>query len=284
MPWWNFRKQEQHPHQPEPAQPAIGVTTPLIVGRRPPAAPPDAEAVERQRKRTERRVQDLRYDIAQAQAAASEPNRWTERIDQITQAIDQARRDAEAALSVPEGRVGIELPPLPVIIEEVLAAEPARVRFQVGDLPFNYQEEVDWAERGHQKADGLLRRVTGDVDALLPPGIPPERVDELREHLAHGLATLAEQLRDDAAAGRTTPPLTLADLASPCPVCGGWRDLRGRCPACQERQWLSDRLRADADRLMKERNEQLNDMQRMRERLPMLQRQLADVEATLEEG
>jgi hypothetical protein len=164
-----------------------------------------------------------------------------------------------------------------MVVEEVQRAEPVSVRFRIGPTPFHYREEIDWAERGTQRATGMLGRVEGDVEGLLPTGVPAERRDELREHLAHALATFAEQLRDEPAASN----LTLADLASPCVVCGGWRDLKGRCPACQERQWRADRLRSDADRLLKERTQLQDELQRVRDRLPVLRRQLADAEADL---
>jgi hypothetical protein len=284
MPWKDFFKrkstnqQPNAPATPEPPQ-QQATSAPLIVGKRPPVTDPQAR--ERRRRRLEQRIKDLQYDIAQAEEATGEHNRWTERIAGIEEAIEQARRDVEAALAIPPGRAGIPLPPLPVTVQEVQPQEPATVRFQIGDEVFAYQEEIDWAERGTQKAPGLLVRQEGEIDALVPPDIPADRRDELREHLAHSLGTLAEQLRDEAMAGQPHPTLTLADLARPCPECGGWRDLRGRCPACQERQWRADALRADAERLMKERNEQLEDLQRMRERLPILRVQLADAQADL---
>jgi hypothetical protein len=92
---------------------------------------------------------------------------------------------------------------------------------------------------------------------------------------------LAESLRDGAIDGTPPPALTLADLATPCPDCGGWRDLKGRCPACQDREWRANALRADTERLIKERNDQIEEMQRLRERLPVLRRQLQDAEEEL---
>jgi hypothetical protein len=287
MPWWDFLKRSSAgltESRPRPA--ATPPRGPAIVGKRPrggawggrrPGGAHDPQARERRRKRLQKRVTDLRYDLGQAQAALGEPNRWTERIDGVTRAIELARADAEATLAAPTGRSPIALPPLPVTVEQVQPVEPATVRFRVGQTPFHYQEELDWAERGTQRAPGVLGRAEGDVDALLPAGVPAARQDELREHLAHALATFAEQLRDEPAAS----DLTLADLASPCPVCCGWRDLKGRCPACQERQWRAERLRADADRLLRERAQLQDELQRVRDRLPILQRQLADAEADL---
>jgi hypothetical protein len=283
MPWWDILKRKS-PEQP-PASPARTPRRELPMVPSPagqPASDPNDPAVrERKRARLERRIRDLRYDIGQAELAQAEHNRWTERVEGINQAIEQARRDIEAVMQIPPGWTPQPLPAWPVVVESVQPAEPAEVQLRVGEVPFHYSEALDWAERGHQKAPPELRRVAGEIEALMPDSIPPERRDELRDHLAHGLSTLANQLREDALDGVTTPPLTLAGLASPCPKCGGWRDLKGRCPACQEREWRADHLQADIDRLIKERIDQLDELARFRDRMPILRRQLSDSEAEL---
>jgi hypothetical protein len=295
MPWWNLLKRkgkqatsDRPPAAPPWERPAGSMPVPPpanaapVIGRRPPVDRDSPEARARRRQRLERRIADLRYDIGQAEDAQAETNRWTERVAGINAAIEQARRDAEAILAAPPGWVPRPLPPWPVAVDAVRSTgpdTPAEVRFRVGEVAFRYSEELDWAERGHQVAEPELRRVEGEVERLLPGDIPPERRDELREHLAHGLSTLAEGLRDGVLDGHAPPSLTLAELASPCPRCGGWRDLKGRCPACQEREWAAERLRADAERLVHERNQQLEELARMRERLPLLRRQLAEAEA-----
>lgn len=243
--------------------------------------PNDPEVRERRRKRLQERIANLRYDVQQAEATLTEPNRWTERIDGLNQAIEQARRDADAVLHAPPDRVGVPLPAWPVAVEQVRPSEPAEIALRVGDVPFRYTEALDWAERGHQKAEPQLQRTEGNIDRLMPATIPDDQRDELREHLAHGLATFVAQVRDDARDGKIPPDITLADLATPCPECGGWRDLKGRCPSCQAREWRAQALREDVERLIKERNETLDDMQRLRERLPVLRRQLMDAQAEL---
>lgn len=256
------------------------------VGRVDPTSP---EAVERRRGRLQRRLRDLRYDLAQAEAAHHEPNRWTERVDELSNAIAQAERDERAAVEVAPGWSGYPLPATPLVIDLVHTEEPAEVRFHIGAQSFSYREAIDWAERGHQKADVPLRRAEGEIDALLPADLPAERRDELRDHLAHGLGTLAEALRDaelerlatNATSADYPAVRTLADLAQPCPVCGGWRDFRGRCPACQQREWLAEQVRAETLRLIRERNEQQQELTRMRERRGLLLRQIADNEAEL---
>ncbi len=289
MPWWDILKRKSSDRLPEPhVQPPLPVPPPRrelpmasAPASRPKADPNDPAVRERRRARLERRIQDLRYDLNQAELAQTDANRWTERVDGINQAIEQARRDVETVMSVPPGWIPHPLPAWPVVVESLQPHEPAEIRLRVGEVPFHYSEALDWAERGHQKAPPELRRAEGEIERLMPDSIPPNRRAELRDHLAHGLATLVTQIREDALDGRQTPSLTLADLATPCPDCGGWRDLKGRCPACQEREWRADQLRADIDRLIKERNDQLEELAKFRDRLPVLRRQLADSEAEL---
>lgn len=285
MSWLDFLKRREQHGDERPARelPVIhtgGVQSAAgapVVGRR--RLPDDPAARERRKARLEQRVLDLRYDIQQAEQALEEPNRWTERIAELDAAIAQAGRDIQALRDAGPHAPGIPLPGWPVVVESLRAREPADVRLRIGDVPLRYVEELDWAERGHQKAPAQLRRDAGDLDRLMPDAVPAARRDELREHLAHGLSTLVEELRERALDGRPLPELTLADLASPCETCGGWRDLRGRCPACQQRQWQITALEADVRRLRKERGETLEEMQTLRDRLPLLRRRLADAEA-----
>lgn len=288
MPWWDIlkRKSAEPPTEPtsqpapqsQPRRELPMASSP--VGRRT-NDPNDPAVRERRRQRLERRIRDLGYDIAQAEQAQTDSNRWMERVNGINQAIEQARRDIDTVLAAPPGWTPHPLPASPVVVESIQPHEPAEINLRIGDVAFRYSEAIDWSERGHQKAPPELRRVEGEIETLMPDSIPPERRSELRDHLAHGLSTLVAQLREDALDGQASPALTLADLASPCPTCGGWRDLKGRCPACQEREWQADGLRADIDRLIKERNDQLEELARFRDRLPVLRRQLADSEAEL---
>jgi hypothetical protein len=112
--------------------------------------------------------------------------------------------------------------------------------------------------------------------------VPPDRRETLEEHLRHALGSLAIQLRDEGDGAGADMALTLRDLATPCPVCGNWRDQRDRCIACQRREWESTEIRADVQRLLEERNHILDEMAKQREALPVLQRQLRDARAELE--
>ncbi|MBX6341680.1 MAG: hypothetical protein IRY97_04425, partial [Thermomicrobiaceae bacterium] len=128
-----------------------------------------------------------------------------------------------------------------------------------------------------------LARVAGDVDELIPPGGDPEERARLAEHLRHAFSTIADEALERTVDGEPLPSRTLADLARPCPRCGGWLDPKGRCPACAERDWARQRIRADLLRLMKERDEVRAEMERYRERLPILERQLAETRAEIAE-
>ena len=283
MPWRDFFKPKAKPTPPPTPPVAAPVVGRPALARRT-VDPHDPAVRERRRRRLEQRIRDLGYDLTLAESATREPNRWTTRVAELNAAVEQTRHDAEAVVQAPPGHVGIPLPPTPVAVERVEAgapSQPADVSFRVGVETFRYSEELDWAERGHQLAEPQLRRVAGQVERLLPADLPLVQRAELHEHLAHGLATLAGDLRDDALAGRATPPYTLADLASPCARCGGWCDLKGRCPACQAREWAAARLRAEAERLTKERNDQVDEARRWAERLPVLHRQLTDAAAEL---
>jgi len=285
MSWLDFLKRhEQHDEErPTRELPIIrtgGVQSAAgapVIGRRPATDDPEAQA--RRKARLEQRVLDLRYDIQRAVSALEEPNRWTERVAELDAAIVQADRDIATIRAAQPDTPGIPLPAWPVHIASLRAAEPAEAQLRIGEAQLRYVEDIDWAERGHQKTPGEMRRTEGDPDLLMPDDVPAARRDELREHLGHGLATLVDDLRERALDGRPLPEWTLADLASPCPECGGWRDLRGRCPSCQRRKWQVEALEDDVRRLRKERIDTLEEIQTLRDRLPLLQRRLADAEA-----
>lgn len=276
MPWWPFRKRAKTVSSGMPEATGIPPT-----GPRPRADPNDPVVRAHRRQRLERRINDLQHDITRAESSLQAENRWSERVAELDRAIAQTRADLETALKPQTVQEPWPLPAWPVTIEAIEPGEPSEVRFRVGELPFRYSEEVDWAERGHQKAELVLRRHAGDIDALIPPNMPLERRPELVEHLAHSLAALAVQLRDDALAGKPPLSVTLSDVATPCPVCGGWRDLRGRCLACQRREWEAQNLRAEIERLLDERNSHLEEAQRWRDSLPVLRRQLQQAENEL---
>lgn len=271
MDWWKIFRREsetENDDQPTPEQPA--------------APEFDEETRIRRRRRLEQRIRNLQYDIAQAKSAMERSNRWTRRVEELDAAIGQAREDAARLQEPPGGETPVTLPRTPVEIIEVKGEMPSDVRFQIGGEQFRYSEEIDWSERGEQRAEVMLRRFAGDVSKLLPDETPEDRREELRAHLAHSLASLAVMLRDDALEGRTSAEYTLYDLAYPCPNCDSWRDLHDRCLQCQRREWRVAGIQQEINRLLDERGEQLDEAARWREALPILQRQLQSAQQEIE--
>lgn len=276
MPLWRFRQAENEPDQPKkPAgQPEEQSET---------RAPYIRDAEVRRFRRLLQRRRDLEFDIDQAGSARQPVNRWTERVDQLNAAIAQAQADLAAATPKPSGSPPLSLAETPIETVEVRPDEPATVILRIGESVLEYQEELDWAERGHQMALPQIYRSEGDVIPLLPPTLDADERTRLIEHLRHSFATLANDVLERTIDDEQLRELTLADLARPCPECGGWLDLKGRCPECTELDWQRQQIRADLSRLIKERNDVLRELERLRERLPIIHRQIADVDADIEE-
>lgn len=277
MPWWRLFKRDddqetQDRSNDEPGQQFAGSATGEM----------DAAMRERRRRRLEQRINNLRHDIAQAQSALEENNRWTKRAAELDAAIGQAREDLVTVQEPPPGKEPIALPATPIDIERVEAGPPSDVRVSIGDEAFRYSEEIDWSERGHQKSEFVLRRFAGNVERLIPEDIPADRREELREHLAHSVGALAEMLREHALEDKDLPALTLSDLATPCPKCHSWRDALDRCISCQRREWRAQEIRGEMERLLDERNSQLDEIARWRDALPVLRRQLDNARQEIE--
>ena len=243
----------------------------------------DNEVVYRDGGRVRKTWAELARDIDQAGSARQPVNRWTERVDQLNAAIAQAQADLAAATPKPSGSPPLSLAETPIETVEVRPDEPATVVLRIGESVLEYQEELDWAERGHQMALPQIYRSAGDVIPLLPPALDADERTRLIEHLRHSFATLANDVLERTIDDEPRRELTLADLARPCPDCGGWLDLKGRCPECTELDWQRQQIRADLSRLIKERNDVLRELERLRERLPIIHRQIADVDADIEE-
>ncbi|MEZ4522525.1 MAG: hypothetical protein R3A46_12905 [Thermomicrobiales bacterium] len=247
--------------------------------------PPDQDGIDpataaRRRDRLQRRISNLEYDIERASGAGQPGSRWRQRIDDVNAAIRQAESDAKELATPDQPESPIALPATPVADVSIQVEIPATIRFRIGDVSFRYSEEVDWTERGEQRSQPGLRRFEGDPDDLIPDDTPNDRRPALQEHLRHAIGALAIALRDRAES--PADEITLADLATPCPVCGNWRDLRDRCITCQRRAWGAEEVRSQVGRLIDERNSLIEEMASQREALPILQRQLRDAVAELE--
>ena len=270
MPWWRLRRDGAGRQEPE-RRPPVGAE---------PDAPVVREAERRRLRRLLQRRDDLAYDIAHAEQAFLPENRWVDRARELDAAIAEAEADL-AALQPSPHEPGPMLPETPIRVVEVDAGDQASVVLAVDDVRLGYREEPDWAERGHQLAPPRLSRVRGDVDVLLPEGRDAADRADLAEHLRHSFAVVAEDTLAAARDGQPLPQMTLADLARPCPVCGGRLDPKGRCPTCMALDWRRQALRDAVDRLLAERDATLADLARTRDRLPVVRRQLAEVEADI---
>jgi hypothetical protein len=265
MSWLRRPKQDDDPDNPNPDNRAEGV---------------DTDTAARRRSRLDRRITNLEHDIERAASAGRAGSHWRRRIEEINAAISQAQEDVKLLDTEPSPNSGVRLAPTPILAIDVSTDIPATVRFSIGGEHFRYSEEVDWTERGEQRSLPGLRRFEGEPAALIPDETPPDRREALQEHLLHAVGALAIALRDGSAT--LTDDMTLANLASPCPICGNWRDHRDRCITCQRREWQANEIRAEIGRMIEERNGLLEEIANQRDALPILQRQLQDARKELE--
>jgi hypothetical protein len=283
MSWWQIWRKD-HSASAQPAEPTNGVPaggrTIQAAAELSPASG-DVSAAERRLTILQRRRQDALFDVEQGELAETEENPWTERIALLSEtlaAIENDRRALDARPTVPS----LSLPPVP--IEHVVAhdEEFIEVRFSIGSEAFRYGEQTDWDERGGPTVRGDLRRQAGDPAALVPGDVPAELRDPLIAHLDGSLDVFATDLRDRALAGNSLPEqATLADLARPCPDCGGWQDWHGRCPECARHDLRRQALRDEAERLERERTATTEERHRLIERLPIARRRLVAVESEI---
>ncbi len=286
MPRWRFWERRPHPDDSTPPATPAPEIAPRARGFRPPP-PRDGSPVatlgpERaaQLDRLRKRRQAVLFDVEQAELAHQPDNPWQQRVRLIDEALATIEADI-AALDALPALPSVPLPPLPITVREVRTDTPARVAFAVGDETFLYEEEIDWAERGHQLAQPVLTRVGGEPARLLPSGTPADRREALLEHLTASLFAFATDLVNRALAGSQLPDATLADLARPCPRCGGWQDWLGVCAECERRAWKRKSLASEAERLFAERERELEEEARWAERLSIARRRLADIDAQI---
>ncbi|MEA2524929.1 MAG: hypothetical protein QOF73_2156 [Thermomicrobiales bacterium] len=288
MARWRFWERDQ---DSPAAPPAVTTETPAVApkarGFQPPPprdAPPSTSlSVDDNDKltRLRRRREAVMFDVEQAEAASQPDNPWQQRVALLDEASANVERDRNALAALPV-KPGLPLPPTPITDLQVAAETPAAVSFQFGPERFHFEEEIDWAERGTQLVRPELVHRSGEPAALVPPAFPPERRDELVEHLAASLFVFATDLRDRALNGQPLPTApTLADLARPCDACGGWQDWHGTCPECQRRAWQRQHLDAEEERLRREREREEDERARLADRLPIARRRLAEVDAEI---
>ena len=284
MSWWRFwQKGEGDRSAPEPPVQTPGRNLPPSFRSAAPPSRQGPDESERERRLAElrRRRQDALFDVERAELAFAAENPWQERIELLTDALATVDADRRALDDLPAAP-SYPLPPTPIRDLVATADEPADVAFAIGDQAFRFREEIDWDQRGGPTVRGDLRPAAGSPAALLPLDTPPDLHEALVQHVTDSLLVFATDLRDRALNGQALPTSpTLADLARPCPVCGGWQDWRGRCAECARRDLRRQALRAEADRLDAERAEEAEERHRLAERLPIARRRLAQIDADL---
>ncbi|MDQ3513313.1 MAG: hypothetical protein M3462_06535 [Chloroflexota bacterium] len=229
-----------------------------------------------------RRRDGLRFDVEQGELARQAGNPWSERVALLNETLTTVAADRESLDQEPR-EPGWPVPPVPVEHIEVRAGDLVTVDFEVAGERFSFAEAADWDQRGGPVVRGDLRPVSGSMEAVAAAldGAPAGGREALIAHLDDFLPFAAD-LRDRALVGTPLPRrVTLADLAAPCPECGGWRDWLGTCPRCAGRDAARRVLRQEEERIMAERDAEMEIRHRLTERLPLARRRLADIEAEL---
>lgn len=240
------------------------------------------EAERRRLRRLLQQQAELQYDREQALEAQKPSNRWTVRAAELEAAIAQVEADIkqwDQPQRVPSPPP--ELPPVPIQLIACDTTAPATLTLAIGTIACTWHEAIDWAERGHQLAPAQLVRDEVDLTPLFPTELTEDQRTTLSERLLTSLDLLATAMLQ---AIREQQPIdlpTLSSLVRPCPVCGGWRDLHDHCPTCLTRERHRQQLVSELRRLRKERDAVLSDMARTRDRLPIIERQLREIEADI---
>jgi hypothetical protein len=277
MPTWRFWERTQEEPTPEPAPEPTGRRLPPPRDAGPAGKPEHAERLAQLRKRREQ----LGYDLERAESAHDPENQWTERVALLDESLATIAADLEELAHI-EPLSPIPVPATPITGLSATREEPAEVRFTIGGEQFRFEEETDWDQRGGPVVRGDLRQQAGDATRLMPDGIPEERRESLAQHLVESVIVFATDLRDRALEHQPLPAApTLADLAEPCPVCGDWQEWGGTCETCAQRTFRRQRLNAEALRIEKEREEQIEDRHKWAERLSVARRRMADLDAQI---
>lgn len=243
----------------------------------------EQSATESRRAALERRRMAIQFDIDQGELALEPENPWTHRITLLTEALANVESELQAMRQVVPAPFH-PLPETPVSDVQVSATEPYTVALRIGNEHFRWAEKLDWIERGGILAQPEFVQESGNAANLVPTDTSVELAESLAEHLVDSVTTYAISLRDARLAGDELPNgITLADLAPPCPVCGGWMDYRHTCNTCAVRNVNEQALFQERQHLMRERSAEAEERHRLGERLPLALRRMADVERELAE-
>lgn len=236
---------------------------------------------ETRRHALERRRMAIQFDLDQGELAQEPDNPWTHRIELLTEALVNVESELAASRQVTTQPYH-PLPATSIDEIEVSDTEPYRVSFTIGGEQFVWQERLDWIERGGILAQPELGQESGNARLLVPGDTPAELVGVLGDHLEDSVTALAVSLRDARLnEGPLPSSATLAHLAKPCPVCGGFTDWNGHCNVCAHRKVQENRLFQERQHLMKERSAEAEERHRLSERLPLARKRMADLEREL---
>lgn len=232
--------------------------------------------------RLQKRRQKLEDAIALVEHSADPDSPFQQRLSVLNATLDTIEDDIRAATPLDRR----ELPSLPSTpIEQVaVSLEPVpSVEFSIGSARFQYEEEIDWAERGTSVVIGDLVPRTVEIDPVIPDSISAPLRQELAAHLDRSAFAFATELRDRTIEGNALPSnATLADLAIPCPRCGSWQLWGGLCPRCIEHEVRLRNLGIERAKVLDERSREMDEWQRKMEELPIQRKRLAQTIADLE--
>jgi len=221
------------------------------------------------------------FDVEQALLATQPENPWLERVRLLDEAIDDVRSDRDRAQRESEP-IGEAVTPAPLHTILFQEGPPPSVAFDLLEEHFIYAEEIDWAERGYQLARGDLLLQSGEPQRLVEAIYQGLHDEAFLEHITASLFVFASDTRDRALAGEVLPvSVTLADLARPDETAGGWFDWNGHSAAATRRDHRVTLLQQEEQRLLAERERELQEQARWEDRLPIAKRRLADVDAEI---
>lgn len=235
-------------------------------------------SVDEQRNAYERRRIALQFDIDQGELASDPDNPWTHRIELLTEALANVEDELRRAEEVVPGPYH-PVPATPITDIRVDRGEGISLGFTIGDETFAFEEVLDWAERGTQIARPELVQTAGDASRLTPADTPHDLVEPMGKHLRDSVTTFAIDLRDRTLDEELLPESpALADLARPCPVCGGWTDWKGHCDTCATRKARVHELFRERTHLLRERSNEAEERHRLADRLPLARHRMRDLE------
>ena len=279
MPGWKFWETVQPEEETPPATAPAGrfnvrPRTDLVGG----ALPADQAAASRVSALRKRRDEVL-FDVEEATLAGETVNPWLTRVATIEEATRAVEADLAGVARPDAAGPGLALPSTAVMVAAITDAPSPLVTIRVGATEIVYVEDLDWSERGHQLARTELHLELGDPSSLVPPSVGEDHRAELVEVLGDSLFRLATEARDASTVKRAMPPSRpLSALAVPDDEFGGWVDVTGSSPRRRAHAVRVAELTAELERLRTERDKELEEMARWRERLPIAQRRLRDVD------